>query len=65
MVRTIPCVCKPPGMDYFSLLGKKKQMNVVWFVAQGSSGDYFCKGIGMPKHHGAFLILSCRFPDLW
>lgn len=40
-------------------------MDMVWFGAQCSSRSYFCKGIGLLRHHGAFLSLSSRFFDLW
>lgn len=37
---------------------KNNQMDVVWFGAQSTTGSYFCKGIGLPRHHGAFLSLG-------
>lgn len=40
-------------------------MDVVWFGAQSTTGNYFCKGIGLPRHHGTFLSLGSWFLDLW
>lgn len=58
MASTIPGVCKPTEANYFFLAWKNK-----WFGAQGSSGSYFCNGIGMSRLHGAFSKVFYRFSD--
>lgn len=40
-------------------------MDVVWFCAQSTTGSYFYKGIGLPRHREAFLSLASWFLDLW
>lgn len=40
-------------------------MDVGWFGAQSTTGSYFCKGIGLPRYHGAFVNLGSWFLDLW
>lgn len=39
------------GTTFFPV-EKKTQMDVVWFGAQSTTGSYFCKGIGLPRHRG-------------